>query len=895
MAHSPNLLTEDLDHSGTVRTWLACGPIVTPLQNLDQVVNPAGNAFGAGRRWALSYWAFHPEVLALKSRVYRLMPAPDLPVRPELGQTGPGGVPWRSAAVAEDQAVDFSVFNYRPSHMEGWLHTTLTAKKALTLSAELVTIGPAQVWVDSELVAQSMAFSYVEPIVFPFMLDVGSGTHTLTIHGSMVGWREARLALGLRFRGQPAVTTGIPIAGHDAATWRQAAHDLDCVYADRFVVTELPGQLTLSANAPHPVPVIITTSPSRPQFNLPEVVSPDLPEHRTTATLSVGGTVDLPLTPEQVAALMRLREAHNVQVRVGTTGDAPVSVTRPIWVSSFPYHDIPHGTYDTRRHTALEHLAQIRYDVLGSLAAVTLGHTRLIDADAVTLACHYLNQRYDCADFFALSLLAALYHHRAEPILRDDDYTAIERAFLGFKYWIDEPGLDGMCYITENHQILFHVTAYLAGQFWPDRIFANSGYTGRQQMARSRPRIETWILRRLRGGFSEWDSNTYLTMDTFAMLSLVELANSARLREMAAALLHKIFFMLASQSFRGAHGSSHGRCYVDGLKTARADATSGMQQIAWGMGNFNGETHATSMLALAQRYRVPEVLQRIGADVSGELVTRARSNGRFRPQFDIHRGEWDIRTITRRTPTSMLAAAVDYRPGQRGIQEHLWQATLGPEAVVFTTYPGNNQEHGNARPNYWAGSARLPRVGMHGRTVICLYSLDAAVGLGFSHAYFPCAEFDEHVIRGAWAFARLGDAYLALWGDGPLALLDRGPYAGQELRSENGGHAWICTVGSAADDGDWHTFIAKVEQNVPIGQGTRVEYRTPDGESLVFGWEGHLKVDGRAVDWAAFPHYENKYTSVDLGAERMDISYDGDVLSLDLARGGVRAEAPGTG
>lgn len=887
MVHNANLLNQHLDYSGAVRTWLACGPVVTPLQNLERVVNPAGNAFGAGRRWALSYWAFHPEVLALKSRVYAMLYAPELPPSPELGRLGPGGIPWRSVDVAEDQAVDFSVFNYRPSHMEGWLHTTLSVGQAQTLRAELITIGPARVWLDGELLLHTAQFSYVEPIVAPFSLDLSAGTHTLTIHGSMLGWREARLALGLRFRGQPAIMTGIPIGAHSADAWREAAQDLDRVYVDRFVVAQLPGQLSLSANARRSVSVTITTSPARPQFNLPEVVSPDLPEHRTTATLPVGGKVDLPLMPDQVEALMRLREAHNVQVRVGITEGAPVSVTRSIWVNSYPYHETPHGTYDSRRRTALEHLAQIRYDVLGSLAAVTLGHARSIDADAVALACHYLNERYDCADFFALSLLAALYHHQARPVLRDADYAAVERAFLGFKYWIDEPGLDGMCYITENHQILFHVTAYLAGQFWPKHVFANSGYTGKQQMIRSRSRIETWILRRLRGGFSEWDSNTYLTMDTFAMLSLVEYAQSARLRDMAAALLHKIFFTLASQSFRGAHGSTHGRCYVDGLKTARADATSGMQQIAWGMGNFNGETHATSMMALAQRYRVPDVLQRIGADVSITLVTRARSNGKYRPQFDIHRGEWDVRTITRRVSTSMLAAAVDYRPGQRGIQEHLWQATLGPEAVVFTTYPGNSQEHGNARPNYWAGSARLPRVGMHGRTVICLYPLDAAVGLGFSHAYFPCAAFDEHVIRGPWAFARRGDGYVALWSDGPLTLLDRGPYTGQELRSENGGHAWICAVGSAAEDGDWRAFIAKVEQDVTLGQGARVEFRTPDGEALAFGWEGPMIVDGRVVDWSSFPHYENKYTNVPLGAERMDISHGEDVLSLDFRRGGV--------
>ncbi|MBK8136727.1 MAG: hypothetical protein IPK52_12970 [Chloroflexi bacterium] len=130
----------------------------------------------------------------------------------------------------------------------------------------------------------------------------------------------------------------------------------------------------------------------------------------------------------------------------------------------------------------------------------------------------------------------------------------------------------------------------------------------------------------------------------------------------------------------------------------------------------------------------------------------------------MHRGQWDIRTITRRTSDYMLSAVVDHRPGAMGVQEHLWQATLGPEAVVFTNYPGNNQQHGQARPNFWAGSVKLPRVAMTGATVICLYRIDPDIGLGFSHAYFPTAYFDEWLIDGQWAFARSGSGYVALWG-----------------------------------------------------------------------------------------------------------------------------------
>jgi hypothetical protein len=279
------------------------------------------------------------------------------------------------------------------------------------------------------------------------------------------------------------------------------------------------------------------------------------------------------------------------------------------------------------------------------------------------------------------------------------------------------------------------------------------------------------------------------------------------------------------------------------------------------------------------------VIQHIGADLPPVLTTYARSRESFRPQFDMTSGEWDVRTITRRTPDYMLSAAIDHRPGEMGIQEHLWQATLSPEAVVFTTYPGNSQEHGNARPNFWAGSVRLPRVAMIDRTVICVYKIEPDVGLGFTHAYFPAAMFDEVQIEGQWAFGRLGSGYVALWGDGDLMLTETGPHAAQELRSSGAGAVWVCRVGSSAEDGDFATFCRQMVSDPPRSGGRYVQWTDEAGRALVFGWSGALTVDGQAVPADDFPHYANAYTQTPLGAEAMTIRHGGMSLKLDLALG----------
>ena len=42
--------------------------------------------------------------------------------------------------------------------------------------------------------------------------------------------------------------------------------------------------------------------------------------------------------------------------------------------------------------------------------------------------------------------------------------------------------------------------------------------------------------------------------------------------------------------------------------------------------------------------------------------------------------------MTYKTPDYMLCSAQDWLPGELGYQQHIWQATLGPDAVVFS-YP----------------------------------------------------------------------------------------------------------------------------------------------------------------------------------------------------------------
>ena len=84
---------------------------------------------------------------------------------------------------------------------------------------------------------------------------------------------------------------------------------------------------------------------------------------------------------------------------------------------------------------------------------------------------------------------AALVAHRlGRRHRRADAAHRIDAAILGFRYWMDEPGNDVQWYFSENHALLFHTAAYLAGHLLPDATFVRSGRTGAEQSRDRRAR-----------------------------------------------------------------------------------------------------------------------------------------------------------------------------------------------------------------------------------------------------------------------------------------------------------------------------------------------------------------------------------------------------------------------
>ena len=191
-----------------------------------------------------------------------------------------------------------------------------------------------------------------------------------------------------------------------------------------------------------------------------------------------------------------------------------------------------------------------------------------------------MNDRLDTADFKLPAVLWMLYRYSDSELLSEQILTNAKESILAFKYWPDEleteadpVDTDDMVYWTENHFILFSTGAYLAGQLYPDEVFAASGETGAQKMETFRPRLMRWLELRYRSGFSEWLSNVYYDEDLAALANLVDFCADKEIARRATMVLDLMLADLACNSFRGCFASTHGRSYEGHKKSARHEAT----------------------------------------------------------------------------------------------------------------------------------------------------------------------------------------------------------------------------------------------------------------------------------------------------------------------------------
>ena len=253
---------------------------------------------------------------------------------------------------------------------------------------------------------------------------------------------------------------------------------------------------------------------------------------------------------------------------------------------------------------------------------------------------------------------------------------------------------------------------------------------------------------------------------------------------------------------------------------------------------------------------------------------------------------------TYKTAYYSLSNAQDFRKGKVGYQQHIWQASMGERALVFSSCPGSNEY--NDRPNQFAGNRFMPRSVQHKNVLLCVYRIPTeSAHFFFTHLYFPQREFDQVREEGGWIFGKRGGAYIAVFSSvgGKWQRPDPGMYQAlydekweEEFRFAKPWeylvpkHAvvYICEMGDEKTNGSFDDFIALFKDAPFSGDTFAFTYRSPSLGKLSFGWKEALRVNDEEIPLRDYGRYDNPYCDTPFGEKVYRIRAGGEETLLDF-------------
>jgi len=249
----------------------------------------------------------------------------------------------------------------------------------------------------------------------------------------------------------------------------------------------------------------------------------------------------------------------------------------------------------------------------------------------------YINSRYDCADFWC-QLLFRLYKdfsNKLTPKVKD----LIKKTFLDFKFWIDQPGVDSMCYWSENHTLLFSTLEFLFGQEWPDEVFSNSNLSGKEHMKLAKERIMYWVDQRFKFGFFEWYSNNYFNEDMGPLAQLIDYVEDEEILTCSIEVLNLLLFEVVTHCIGSRFCVVSSRLYSDNKASNQFGNRIKAILTALLYNDFNYDAikeskliHIDTHMVLCflgmlrnGKYKLPEILKEIALDSTTRIIKS--SNG----------------------------------------------------------------------------------------------------------------------------------------------------------------------------------------------------------------------------------------------------------------------------
>jgi hypothetical protein len=472
---------------------------------------------------------------------------------------------------------------------------------------------------------------------------------------------------------------------------------------------------------------------------------------------------------------------------------------------------------------------------------------------------------------------------------------------------------------TENHWVMYYASLYLMAQLWPDEP-GSEWYTGKSSAENLREAgdwIESWVKLTTRRGQGEYDSPHYMAMFLIPVSYLAAWAKDPAMKKRATMMLDYLIADYAAENLDGIYAGAHSRVYERQLVEKWANVSSDFGWLWFGVGRPLEPVSVYALYyLLASGYEPPEVLRLIATDRSQPYThyERKRTRNRWR-YYDERHGPVYKTTYVRRE----YAVGSDQGGVLQPIQQHSWDVAWwapdlrGIHNTLFMMHPyssirelqtyftfgpdGAVDEVVKSKPTYDSpdkilGGSPYEKIFQDQDTVIALYDIPPGTRFPHINGFFSKDLADVHEDASGWIFARGGQALIACR---PLQPYLWRPIAGggRRLFSPHLKNGAIVQVAAASEYSNMEAFrkaILALPLETHLDPEPSIRFHSLRGRALEFTWGHTPKVDGKALDYAAWPLFGGPYLEAAVDSEQLVMKHGGLRRTLDFRILSIRDE-----
>lgn len=636
--------------------------------------------------------------------------------------------------------VDYSCFRHRPTLVRRGFLCSLRAEEPGTARFRLATCGGVHLWLDDAPAGRFEPFTRNTPQATEIALELSGREQALALLLEDLHERDTTCFFRLTYLGGVGCDVTVP-GVTDPARLDTVAATLDALRVD--AVFTGGGTARLVADPPPETEVNLSVEGLIPFARGGLSVDPEK-TRRFDVTLAPGAP-HVPLFESSATSPGCL--SLTLSARVGKA-----RIERRLGTTNLPPGAHLPGPLAQRKAEAARIIAA--RDGLEPSVAALLGLrgerpdfvSRGLDAALPTI-----EERHDCSDFTILPLLRLWRDGRDR--LDGPRRARLKRAFLGYRYWLTEPGDDVMWFWSENHVLCFHTAQLVAGGLFPDEVFSGSGQTGAALAAEALPRLHRWFDSIDSHGLCEWNSAAYYPIDLLALFTLHDMAPA--LRDRARALLDRLFLMTGLHTTGGVPAGSQGRCYEKELLAGPLTELGSVAAIAFGAPFRAGHDRAAALFCLSD-YAPPPEAQRFAWPEKGERI-----EARYTQGLD-HAGKLTLW----KSAQAQLSTVTGLPAGERGHQAQVLDVQMAghPMARLWINHPGELKVWGERRPSLLAGSHVVPQVAQKGPVALAIFDIDRPwTDIRFTQLFATAGAFRPPVQVASWLVFRCAGASVAAW------------------------------------------------------------------------------------------------------------------------------------